>query len=562
MELKLVIKTGRSAVVEFDDGGKYYSKEEYTLLINGEEYGKTEKVVTTIYGLKPDTEYKITAVYAGKEYGPVEFKTDYEYVTLNVREFGAYGDGEHDDTNAIQCAIMAAPKDSRVLVPEGVYKISSIFLKDDLTLELAKGATLLAFTDRDKFPILPGLIESYDEKSEYNLASWEGNPNLELAKGAVLSAFTERDKFPVLPGQIETYDEKDYYNLGTWEGNPLDMFSAIVCGINCSNVTITGEGTIDGCTTHDNWWKNCKVRNIAWRPNLFFINHCENVTMQGITVQNSPCWTIHPYFSNHLKFIDVKIKAPADSHNTDGLDPESCQDVLVLGTYISVGDDCIAIKSGKIYMAQKEKTPTEDMTVRQCCMRDGHGAVTVGSEIAAGVKDVHIRDCMFMNTDRGLRVKTRRGRGKLSVLDDISFENIDMDNVMTPFVVNSFYFCDPDGKTEYVGSRKPLPVDDRTPSIKSLTFKDINAKNCHVAGAYIFGLPESKVEKLTFENINFSYAKDAKPGVAAMMLGCDEASRQGLIVSNVEKLILKNVNIEGCDGEAIVADNVDKIERD
>ena len=93
MELKLVIKTGRSAVVEFDDGGKYYSKEEYTLLINGEEYGKTEKVVTTIYGLKPDTEYKITAVYAGKEYGPVEFKTDYEYVTLNVREFGAYGDG-------------------------------------------------------------------------------------------------------------------------------------------------------------------------------------------------------------------------------------------------------------------------------------------------------------------------------------------------------------------------------------------------------------------------------------------------------------------------------------
>ena len=87
MELKLVIKTGRSAVVEFDDGGKYYSKEEYTLLINGEEYGKTEKVVTTIYGLKPDTEYKITAVYAGKEYGPVEFKTDYEYVTLNVREF-------------------------------------------------------------------------------------------------------------------------------------------------------------------------------------------------------------------------------------------------------------------------------------------------------------------------------------------------------------------------------------------------------------------------------------------------------------------------------------------
>ena len=164
-----------------------------------------------------------------------------------------------------------------------------------------------------------------------------------------------------------------------------------------------------------------------------------------------------------------------------------------------------------------------------------------------------------MNTDRGLRVKTRRGRGKLSVLDDISLENIDMDNVMTPFVVNSFYFCDPDGKTEYVGSKKPLPVDDRTPSIKKFTFKNINAKNCHVAGTYICGLPESKIEELTFENINITYADNAKSGVAAMMLGCDEASRQGMIVSNINTLILDNVKVTGCDGEEIVAENVDNI---
>jgi polygalacturonase len=183
--------------------------------------------------------------------------------------------------------------------------------------------------------------------------------------------------------------------------------------------------------------------------------------------------------------------------------------------------------------------------------------VTVGSEIAAGVKNVHIKDCLFMNTDRGLRVKTRRGRGQLSVLDDISFENIDMDNVMTPFVVNSFYFCDPDGKTEYVGTRKALPVDHRTPSIKSLTFKDIKATNCHVAGTYIYGLPESKIGKLTFENIRFEYAKDAKSGVAAMMTGCEEASRQGMIVNNVKELVMKNVEVIGCEGEPVVADNVD-----
>ena len=243
------------------------------------------------------------------------------------------------------------------------------------------------------------------------------------------------------------------------------------------------------------------------------------------------------------------------------MDPESCKNVLVLGVYISVGDDCIAIKSGKIYMGKKHKIPTENMIVRQCCMRDGHGAVTVGSEIAAGVKDVHIIDCLFMNTDRGLRVKTRRGRGKDSVLDDISFENIDMDNVMTPFVVNSFYFCDPDGKTEYVASKEPLPVDDRTPAIDRLLFKNINATNCHVAGAYIYGLPERKIEKVTFENINITYAENAKPGVAAMMLGCDEASRKGIIVNNIKELVLKNVNITGCDGDPVVAGNVDHLEK-
>ena len=515
MELKLVNVTGRSAVVELTESGKYYTENKYDIYLNGSKYMESDKVITSIYGLLPDTEYKISAVYNEQSIEAVTVKTNYEYVTLNVRDFGAYGDGEHDDTNAIQCAIMSCPKDSRVLVPEGVYKISSIFLKDDLTLE--------------------------------------------LAKGAVLSAFTEREKFPILPGTIESNDETKEYNLGSWEGNPLDCFSAIICGINCNNVVITGEGTVDGCTTFENWWGNCKVRDIAWRPRLFFINHCNNVTMHGITVQNSPSWTLHPYFSNHLKFIDVKILNPADSHNTDGLDPESCQDVLVLGTYISVGDDCIAIKSGKIYMAKKYQTPTSNMIVRQCCMRDGHGAVTVGSEIAAGVNDVHIKDCLFMNTDRGLRVKTRRGRGKLSVLDDISFENIDMDNVMTPFVVNSFYFCDPDGKTEYVGSRNPLPVDDRTPSIKRLTFKNIKATNCHVAGAYICGLPESKIDRLTFENIDFEYAQEAKSGVAAMMLGCDEGSKQGLVVSNVKELVLKNVNINGCEGDKIVQDNVDSL---
>lgn len=518
MELKLVTKTARNICFEITDSGKYFTEKKYEIYLDGEKYCDGEKVVTTIFNLEPDTEYEIEVKMEGETIAPLKVKTDYQYVTLNVREFGAYGDGEHDDTCAIQAAIMACPKDSRVYVPAGVYKIVSLFLKSDITIELAKDAVLSAFTDRTKFPIFPGVIDSYDETEEYN--------------------------------------------LGTWEGNPLDMFTGIICGINAENVVITGEGTIDGCADFDNWWFEPKIRKIAWRPRLVFLNHCKNVMLHGITVKNSPSWTLHPYFSDNLKFIDIHIQNPFNSHNTDGLDPESCQNVEVIGVHISVGDDCIAVKSGKIYMGRKTKRATQNMTIRNCCMRDGHGAITLGSEIAAGVKEFVIKDCLFMNTDRGLRVKTRRGRGKDCVLDNITFENIDMDNVMTPFVVNSYYFCDPDGKTEYVSSKKPLPVDDRTPAIKNLVFKNIVAHNCHVAAAYIYGLPEQKINSITFENIQVDYAKDAKSGVAAMMIGCDEASKQGIIIGNCNTLNLKNVKIEGCVGENIVADGVDVINQE
>ncbi len=526
MELGLVAKTSRNVCIELKDTGIFYTDvNNYDIYINGVYTQSTNRVITSIYGLLPDTDYNIEVVESAQagdagtrneaNKGSLSVHTDFEYVTLNVRDFGAYGNGEHDDTLAIQTAIMACPENARVYVPAGTYKITTLFLKSNLVLD--------------------------------------------LAKDAVLSAFTERERFGILPGMIQSYDEKDEYNLGSWEGNPLDCFTGIITGINVENVVITGEGTIDGCASFDNWWKDAKIRKIAWRPRLVFISHCKNVLLHGVTVTNSPSWTLHPYFTDNIRFVDLKVINPANSHNTDGLDPESCTGVEIVGVYFSVGDDCIAIKSGKIYMGRKHKVPTSDMLIRQSCMRDGHGAVTVGSEIAAGVHDVKIKDCIFLNTDRGLRVKTRRGRGKDSVLDNITFENIKMDNVMTPFVVNSFYFCDPDGKTEYVGSKNPLPVDDRTPRIDRLTFKNIECHNCHVAGAYIYGLPEQKIAEVTMENVNIDYAEDAKSGVAAMMLGCDASSKRGIVAANVKNLKLVNVSVNGAEGEPYELINVDSV---
>lgn len=514
MELKLVMKSARSAVIEIADGGTYYTNEEYQIFVNNVFVKKAETVITSLFNLKPETEYEV--IVRGKEgEEKLSFTTDYEFVTLNVRDFGAKGDGVCDDTKYIQAAILSCPEKSRVLIPAGTYLITSLFLKSNVNIELEKDAMLLASTQREAYPKLPALIESYDEKDEYN--------------------------------------------LGTWEGNPLPMFAGIITGIQVKNVLIYGEGVLNGNASKENWWKEPKVMKGAFRPRMFFINHCEGITLQGVKFCNSPSWTLHPYFSNDLRFYNLIIENPSDSPNTDGLDPESCKGIEIAGIRFSLGDDCIAVKSGKIYMGKKHKTPSEDIHIRQCLMENGHGAVTIGSEMAGGVKNLVVEECLFLHTDRGLRIKTRRGRGEDAVLDKIIFRRIRMNHVMTPFVVNSFYFCDPDGKTEYVQSREWMPVDDRTPYIKRLGFEDIEAENCHVAAAYFDGLPEQKIEEIVMKNISVSYAEDPKCDVPSMSSGVEPCSLKGIYANNVKRLLLENVSVSGQKGEAVSVSGVDEL---
>lgn len=515
MKLNILIKTARNVVLEISDNDVYETKKTYEIFVNGEYRCSTNRVITSIYGLWPDTDYQVQIRCDSVVLAEDVFHTDYEFVTLDVTKFGAKGDGIQDDTTYIQAAIMACPRDSRVYFPKGTYKVTSIFLKSDIRIEFAKDAMLSADTDREHFPKFPGLIESFDEEEEYN--------------------------------------------LGTWEGNPLIMYSGIITGVNVENVIIYGQGIIEGNSSRENWWFNEKVMRGAFRPRLFFINHCKNVILQGLLFRNSPAWTLHPYFSDNIGFYDVAVENPHNSPNTDGLDPESCQNVDIVGVRFTLGDDCIALKSGKIYMGRKHKRPSKNITIRQCLMENGHGAVTIGSEMAGGVNNVIVKDCIFRHTDRGLRIKTRRGRGKDAILDEIVFENIQMDNVMTPFVVNAFYFCDPDGRTEYVQSREYHPVDERTPHIKHLAFRNITCKDCHVAAAYFYGLPEKKIEYIEMKNISVTYAENPRKDVPAMMNGIEPCSKLGIYANNIEKMSIENVVIAGQDGEAMTLLNIDYV---
>ncbi len=517
MQLELVFLSARTATLLIHDGGLYHTCKPYQLRLNGQPLPDTEKTVTSLFGLWPDTEYILEVLDGEKQLASHTFRTAKESCTLDVRRFGAVGDGEHDDTAAIQAAILCCPEGGRVLIPAGCYRVTPLFLKSHTTVELQKDATLQLETDRSRFPILPGMVQ--------------------------------------------TTDESDDYNLGSWEGNPLDMFAAAITGVNVEDVLICGEGLIDGQAQKSDWWQNHRTRRGAWRGRLLFLNHCKNITVQGLSFANSPSWNLHPYFSDELKFLDISVTAPADSPNTDGFDPESCQNVLLMGAHFSLGDDCIALKAGKIYMGRRYKRPCKHIRISHCLMENGHGGMTAGSEMAGGVCDVQVSHCLMRNTDRGLRIKTRRGRGKDGVIDGIVFDNVRMEKVGAPFTVNCLYFCDPDGHSEWVQSRKPAPVDDSTPYVGNITFRNVTVEGCGACAGYLLGLPEQPVERLTLENVSFTFDPSGKPMAPVMAEGIEPCLNKGLVACFVRELNLKNVTMQGQQGEELVCEQVERIIR-
>ena len=510
--IKLLYTSSCSACFEKDNDLCYYSEAPYEITIDGETVKKVTTNVFSLFNLRPSKTYRLGVV--GSDF-TLEFTTKKESVCVSASSFLAKGDGKTDDTSALQTAINCLPEGGRLKIEKGVYLTAPLTLKSNVTIELCKGAVILGVTDEKRYPVIPGEIK-------------------------------------------DCYSDK-YLQCGTWEGIPKPMHQALVFGERVKNVNIVGEGVIDGNAQNSTWWQNVRARKIG-RPRLVFLNDCVNVTLHGVHGQNAASWQFHPYFSKNISFYDVSVSAPEVSPNTDGLDPESCDGVNIIGCRFSVGDDCIAIKSGKKYVADKYKKSANRHVIRNCLMENGHGAITLGSEMSAGVKNLSVSRCVFFHTDRGLRIKTRRGRGRLAVIDGVSFENIEMTDVLTPIVINMYYYCcDPDRYGEYVWSREKLPIDDGTPRLGKFTFKNVVCKNCHVCAAYIDGLPEMPVEEVVFENVAFDFAENAKSGVPSMATGVKKCSKKGAYFYGVKKLVLKNVTFKGVDGEKIITENVDEV---
>lgn len=384
----------------------------------------------------------------------------------------------------------AARGGGRVVIPAGVHRTGALRLRSGIEIHLESGALLQFVPD-------PALYPAVD-------ARWEGAVG--LVHSPCLYAHGERD------------------------------------------VAITGLGTIDG--GGQAWWDTFRHRREELahpRPTLIGLHECERVTLRDVALRNSPAWSVHPALCEDVTIANLRISNPSDSPNTDGIDPESCRNVRISDCHIDVGDDCIAIKAGTERTAQR--VATENVTVTGCTMVRGHGGVVIGSEMSGGVRNVVISNCVFQGTDRGIRLKTRRGRGGL--VENLRITNVVMDDVLCPLTVNPFYFCGPDGKDPHVGDRGARPVDGGTPQIRGLHLAHISATGVRASAGHVFGLPEAPLADLSIEDLSVIFAADPEPAAVEMAAGLEPVTHQGMELGNVHGARLTRVRVHGAGGAAL-----------
>lgn len=370
--------------------------------------------------------------------------------TCDPRAYGAKGDGTTKDTAAIQKAIDVCESQGggTVRLSAGTYVSAPIVLKSNITLELDKGATLLGSPDHADYPLH--------------------------------TEFREPDAQP------------------------------LVSATDARNITITGEGTIDG--NGASWWAEVRKIHDAGvlgnhpRPKLIILDHCKHVKVEGITIQNSPMWQLVPYYTDDIVVRNVRILAPQHSPNTDAIDPFSTSHMVIDHVYSDVGDDNVAIKSGAINSPGPD-SPSHDITITDCTFMHGHG-LSVGSEIAGGAYNIRAERIHFEGTDNGIRVKANRDRG--NVVRNLVFRDLTMKDVRNAVIISEYY-----PKVMPPTDNTAQPVGRLTPHFSDIKLENVTATGSTLAGA-IVGLPESPVQGVVLRNVQISAEKGINVGYASV----------------------------------------------
>ncbi|HSK88141.1 MAG TPA: glycoside hydrolase family 28 protein [Anaerolineales bacterium] len=418
----------------------------------------------------------------------------------NVRMHGALGDGQTLDSPAIQKVIDSCAEQGggTVYLPAGQYLAGSLFLRNNITLFLDSGAVICGSENPQDYPVIHS----------------------------------------------------------RWEGMHQDTYAPLIAGEHLQNIAVLGRGTIDGRGAV--WWKAKKEKTLAHpRPRLISFSECTNVLIEGITAINSPSWTINPVHCQNVNIRGITIINPADSPNTDGINPDSCRFVRISDCYVSVGDDCITIKSGTEHERPDLHAPCRDITITNCTLERGHGGVVIGSEMSGGVKNVVISNCVFIGTDRGIRIKSRRGRG--GTIEDIRVSNLIMDGVLCPFTMNLYYHIGVRGN-HAVSDKNPRSVNDGTPRLRRIHFSDITAREVKHAAGFLYGLAEMPLEDISFSDISISLSDVADSGYPDMADDIPSMSQAGFFIRNARRIRLDHVQVTGQRGPAFDIDDSTEVE--
>lgn len=384
----------------------------------------------------------------------------------NVLKYGAKNDSSKLATSAIKKAIDAASKagGGTVYFPAGKYLTGAIHLKSNITIFIDAGAEL-HFSDNfdDYLPMVKSRYEGVDVTSFSPLFYAYKAENIAI-KGR---------------GIIDGHGKKWWdFVEGYKEGQPRSKWQFMFDSLN-KEILLPDEPK--------------QMKRGFLRPPFIQPMHCKNVLIEGVTIRNSPFWTVNPEFCENVTVHAVTINNP-HSPNTDGINPESCNNVHISNCHISVGDDCITIKSGKDAPGRKMAVPAQNYTITNCTMLSGHGGVVIGSEMSGDVRKISISNCVFDGTDRGIRIKSARGRG--GIVEEIRVDNIIMKNIKEQAIVLDLQYA----KTTVE------PVSERTPRFRNIHFSNITGQ-VNQAG-YLNGLEEMPIDNITFNDINM----DAKTG--------------------------------------------------
>jgi polygalacturonase len=248
---------------------------------------------------------------------------------------------------------------------------------------------------------------------------------------------------------------------------------------------------------------------------------CKNVLIEGVSFSNPPFWTIMPAFCEDVTITGITIENPGNSPNTDGIDPSSCRNVHISDCHITVGDDCIVIKSGRDEDGREAGKPTENITITNCTMLEGHGGVVIGSEMSGDVKRITISNCVFEGTDIGIRIKTMRGRG--GIVEDVLVSNVTMYNIVNEGVLITLRYQPTQAE----------PLSERTPAVRNVHLSNINIRDAQRPFA-IYGLEERAVSSVSFDDIR-------------------SFSRKGIILENTSGISFQNMEMEISEGSPLEA---------